>query len=85
MWKSLSHSNPTSDEVSGLNPRKGPLMNQAAAPGAAMEERGHFSALGQASHSSGRERGKRLFERCTARQWRWAGVCSWVSVSVRGS
>lgn len=74
VWKSLSHSNPASREVSGLNPRRGPLIHQTAIPGSAMEEQGHFSALGQASHSSGRKRRKRLFERCTARSWRRAGV-----------
>lgn len=46
MWKSLSHGNPTSSEVSGLNPGRSPLMNEAAIPGAGREARGYFSALG---------------------------------------
>lgn len=51
-------------------------MNQAVVLGAD-RERGHCSALGQESHSSGRVRRKRSFKGCTARSWRWAGVSTY--------
>lgn len=82
MWKSFSHSNPTSSKVSDLNPGRGLLMSQAAIPGADMEERALFFS-GQVRHSSGRERRKWLFEGCTAKiqEVAWC-PCSQVSLSV---
>lgn len=50
-------------------------MNQGAIPGADVEERGRSSALGQASHSSGRDREGRVGSQSADRSWKWAVVC----------
>lgn len=82
VWKSFSHSNPTSSKVSDLNPGRGPLVSQAAVPGAEMEE-GTLFFSGQVRHSSGTERRKWLFEGYTAKIQEVARcLCSQVSLSV---